>query len=806
MKDMSIEEILKRAEEIKAEAERQLEEAERNLNIKVSAPKEKVRVDDNVVKQSVSERIKEEEDVKEYVPKSSKNIIEKTQTVKLSFHKPKNDDDIKIADNVSDKTIQVDLDNNRYSVSDKTQPVKQFGKESVLNERTRPVIFSTNTEKDERSDLESIPTIVSKEHIYDGYDVEFPDEVVGIQMSFEGFEDTMDTVHKIDEDVAEQMLEQRRQEKVGKFRLFGPDETDKELGGDTAIDDEYENEEQNTAFLKTLNSKKALAQRRLIATAVLGIPMLLMATFKDSQFFPTFLTDHTVYFVVSLVLFVAVLIADFNVIVRGLNLKKGFSFDFSVTVFCIAVLVHTIACMVNESLWIDNGVLMTPIAAFALFMSQLGKRKMLVRIMDNFEFITLSEEKYTVENIANNVDANIIGRGIVDENPIIKTSVKTDFATNFLEISCKSEPADKIGTIIGMVGLLAGVILMLVVGFLDSFDSGINSGICAFGVSLPLGALFLTNDLLTDISAGLDKYGSRVCGFEGAMMAEDANAMVMSGADLFGKRSCDLLGIKTFNGAKVDDAIIQAAAVMIQTGSPLAHVFDDVIIGKQSILPRVEGVTYEDKMGTSAWIYKRKVLVGNRDLLIHHGVNVPKESFEKKYTVKGRKALYLAVNGRIIAMFVVSYSADPDLKRELKKLEKSGITLIIKSCDPYINEEALSKLFDLPMGFIRVMNHSSARVFDKYSNLQVEKSPAYVVHDGTAKGFVSAMHGAEVAVSSKNMIAFLLAFGGALGVGMIAFLSCVNGFSQITTISLLAFQIIWNLFVSILAKLKRLGL
>lgn len=89
MKDMSIEEILKRAEEIKAEAERQLEEAERNLNIKVSAPKEKVRVDDNAVKQSVSERIKEEEDVKEYVPKSSKNIIEKTQTVKLSFHKPK---------------------------------------------------------------------------------------------------------------------------------------------------------------------------------------------------------------------------------------------------------------------------------------------------------------------------------------------------------------------------------------------------------------------------------------------------------------------------------------------------------------------------------------------------------------------------------------------------------------------------------------------------------------------------------------------------------------------------------------------
>ena len=51
---------------------------------------------------------------------------------------------------------------------------------------------------------------------------------------------------------------------------------------------------------------------------------------------------------------------------------------------------------------------------------------------------------------------------------------------------------------------------------------------------------------------------------------------------------------------------------------------------------------YEDKMGTSAWIYKRKVLVGNRDLLIRHGVNVPKESYEKRYTIKNRKALYTA--------------------------------------------------------------------------------------------------------------------------------------------------------------------
>ena len=42
----------------------------------------------------------------------------------------------------------------------------------------------------------------------------------------------------------------------------------------------------------------------------------------------------------------------------------------------------------------------------------------------------------------------------------------------------------------------------------------------------------------------------------------------------------------------------------------------------------VDGVLYEDKMGTSAWIYKKKILVGNRDLLINHDIAVPKQAYE----------------------------------------------------------------------------------------------------------------------------------------------------------------------------------
>ncbi len=801
--NLSIEELLKRAEAIKAEAERQLEAAEKNLEEKARLAIDEVNVVSDDVRKTVEEKIKEETDVKEYIPGSSKSAKSKTQTIRFPAAKKnrRDDSDVKVAADVDSKTRTIVLDEDTVS--------RAHSGAAADKDRTRPVVFSSNSKVDEDNDLQSIPTIVSKEHIYGGFDDAggYNEEEIGVQISFEGFEDTMDDVQTIDEGLAEQLLEQRRQEKVGKFRLFGPDETDKDLGNDTTVDDEYEDADQKSGFLSTLISKKYSISIKLILTALFGIPMLALAVFRDSQYFPTVLSGHSAFFVSNLLFFAVTLGVNFNIFVHGFNFKKGLTFDFPIALLSVAVLCHTVLCLVNESFWVDNGVLLTPPASFALFMSQLGKRRMITRVIDNFEFITRSKDRYTVENIANRVDADIISRGILDEeNAVIKTSVKTDFATNFLEISCKNEPANKISVIISGIMALLSIILMVTVGIKDDFYTGINAAMCAFVISVPVTALFVTNSLLADISQGLDKFGSRVCGYEGAEMASTGDAMVMSAADLFGKNSCDLFGIKTFNGAKVDDAIIQAAAVMIQTNSPLAHVFDDVIIGKQSILPKVEGVTYEDKMGTSAWIYGRKVLVGNRDLLRSHGCSVPKESFEKKYTIKDRKALYLAIDGEITAMFVVSYSAEPELKRELKKLEKTGITIIVKSCDPYINEDSLAELFGLPMGFIRVMNHSSARVYDRYSNLTVEKSPAYVVHNGTAKGFVSAMRAARIISGCESLISFLLSFGSLLGLCAVTVLSFVGVFSQINTLSLLGFQVIWGAFITLITGMRRFSL
>ena len=56
-------------------------------------------------------------------------------------------------------------------------------------------------------------------------------------------------------------------------------------------------------------------------------------------------------------------------------------------------------------------------------------------------------------------------------------------------------------------------------------------------------------------------------------------------------------GMKTFAGARIDDAILDAASVFEASNSILRDAFMQVILGKTKILKKVDSVVFEDMMG-----------------------------------------------------------------------------------------------------------------------------------------------------------------------------------------------------------------
>lgn len=674
---------------------------------------------------------------------------------------------------------------------DKTSDLQEIPTILAVEEldKTRVMLSGENT----------APAVQSAEDEYDNSD----------QIRLSGFDDEMDKVPDIDEELAEEQLRQRREEKVNKFRLFAPEEFEGDKKGDTKKMKygDYKDRSERTQTLERLFKQKTNVQTRICLTVAFGILILLMTLFRGTQYMPYFLNPDLNFYITVTVLYAAAMLTNISSLLHGLNFKNGINYDFPVTVMSVVALAHTVCILAGVDLEHHGGSLFPSAAVFGLFMCGVGRLRMLVRIIRNFEYLTNNDDKYTVEDIVNEVDARIISKNMLDGEPYLKYSVKTDFPTSFLEISLANEPADKIAKILFPVLLGFNAVLFAVTGFFyKDWYAAFNIITAGLIISCPVVTLTATNNALCDASRELEKRGAMISGFEGAHYIHNSNALVMEASELFGPRSCYLHGIKTFNGAKIDDAILQTAAVITKTNSPLASVFDYVIVGKQSILPECDGVIYEDKMGTSAWIYQKKVLVGNRDLLINHGVAVPKTEYERKYTRKGRKALYLAVAGKICAMFIVSYTADPSLKKNLKRLERSGITVILRSCDPYINEESVMNIFDLPEGFIRVMTASNGRSFEKYSEAVAEKSPAYAVHNGSANAFVSTVLGSDKLVVTEKIISALASFGSAIGFGVTALLAFVDGMSQLTAVNLIIFQAVWSLFVLIITKFRKNGI
>ena len=845
---LSIDDILRETDEIlkslDARVKAEAASAQEDEDVKAYVPKKE---EDEDVKAYVPKR-KSEDDVKPYVPKNSGEDVE-------VYPRKNDDEEVKTYSPATKKSVppQGRSANAKPAVSDKTRTVSEKTRavtmdRSAAEDGTKKHYFSSNSRDDEygsvppqiierpatiksksrfnkTSDLQEIPTIVAVDELEktrmifagelwnDNQKNDTGDGDNGYddsdQIKISGFDDEVGEIPDIDEELAEEQLRLRREAKVNKFRLFAREEVQNDSKSEARkiIPKDYSENSDRTGTLEQLYKRKTRYQLQTVVSVLLGILLLLLTLFKDSRYLPSFLGSDIGFYAAMLAIYGAILIANLNTVIRGFNLRRGFNFDSMITVSALLTLGHTVALLINPDLLIEGGAIYPCAATFALILSSLGKQSIITRIITNYDFLTDGKDKYTVEDIVNEVDATIISRNLLAGAPLLKYSVKTEQPTSFLEISFAYEPADRTSKVLVPVAMVLNLVLFAVIGILrENWYFAFNVAVPGMLISCPLIALYANNTTLSGASRSLAQKGAMVCGFEGAHSAHNSNAIVMEASELFGMRSCDLHGIRLFNKAKVDDALLLTAAVIMKTKSPLKYVFDDVIVGNKDILPEVDGVLYEDKMGTSAWIYQRKILVGNRDLLIHHGISVPKEEYENKYARKGRKALYLAVAGKIAAMFIVSYSADPELKKELKMLEKSGITILLKSCDPYINEESIMDIFDLPEGFVRVMTASNARVFEKYSDNTVEKSPAYTVHNGTTLGFLSAIRTSENLVSTENMISVLVAFGSALGFGVVALLGILDGMSQVNAVNVILFQSVWSLFVLFVSKVRRSGL
>ena len=268
--------------------------------------------------------------------------------------------------------------------------------------------------------------------------------------------------------------------------------------------------------------------------------------------------------------------------------------------------------------------LFTSLAGVSILLSGIGRLAKLKRIRLNFTVVGRPREKFAAALIQDERTAVEIGRrAVVTGTPRIAFFRPITFLEDFLVNSYMNDRYDILlrrflpiaAGITAVVGVVAGAVA-------GNAFVGVTAFVAAVCVLLPAASLALNVPLLQECRNLLED-GNMLCGFAAAERLGNIHGVTLDIADIYLHDSVMLHGIRTFGDARIDEVIMDAAAVAIRTEGPLAGLFRRIIEDKTEILPTVENLVFEQDMGFSGWVGGRRVLVGNRKLLENHGVDTP---------------------------------------------------------------------------------------------------------------------------------------------------------------------------------------
>lgn len=659
--------------------------------------------------------------------------------------------------------------------------------EDTVSEKTMIFSDSPQTEEDEKLQRAKTRTIGLRSlAVTDGnaHDREIGPEEDDSQLTFEGFH-TPEETNNVDEREVEKELNKKRKEKAESFTITGEmdskEETAKKYGTDEyrTLDDKFKvayylRKNKNAAFISSIVSYVCFVLLVAIAILAKGFP-----------------EAEKMLLIISLVLLVVSGVANYSSLVDGILSFKGLAFSKNTgpLIAFVAAFIQNIAFLLATESPFENGLnLVAAAAILPLAFNKTADYFEFKRIGDNFAFIT-EKELYSIGKITKSETAFEIGRGLLLDEPVVLSSQKTVFPRRFIELSRKYYPSDEINKKLVPIGaaasLLISAITLLVTKDIFSAVTSFAAAVC---ISIPYFSYLADSFTVSKISEKLLRKGAMLSGWEANKECINANAIAIDAADVFDSEGGNVFGIHPYYDIQIDEAILYTASLLINSGGPLGNLFKRVIVGEVSLLPPVESLTYEDKLGLSAWIFNRRILVGNADLLKNHNVHIPDVALVERHLCAGRYPLYLAIDGKAAAVFIVSYDINRDNAKLLKSIEKNSISILVRSDDANITDELVAGKLALPQSGVKVLSAVSGDIYKNYCNGVTSVADALLMHDGKATSFLEAVSSALSLGVTKHILNIFQICAMGIGLAIVAALSFVSGFETLGSLQLAIIQ------------------
>lgn len=586
---------------------------------------------------------------------------------------------------------------------------------------------------------------------------------------------------------------------VGIFSKDESDDNDTVKEENSKPVEDYTGEEDEKSILYELNHNiRKLFMRSLLSGIIAAVVVILTIV---TRIFPSAICSAVpfapaAYAILLFVLMAASLVLNRVAMMSGLSPLvhiKGNS-DTAVAVAGAAGMVQIIVsffCLGDLNGFHVNYYTVIPMLAF--FANNVGKLYMVLRVKDNFKFVSSKGQKYASKIYNNESVAMQMMSGTAADRPIIAYQHKTEFPSNFLKISYAPDPSEDLASKLAPITTIASIIIAVMYGVVKlSFADALNAFALITAVSVPVATLLSVNAPVRKLCKTLLSYGSMLSGYPSVKQFCDSTAIMIDANELFPAESISLEGIKTFEDYSIDESLLCGIAILKEAQNPIANAFDSVVAETEETLPEVESVLYEDEIGLVGWIKSERILVGSRTLMEKYSVEVPNMEYEEKYTSQGRQVTYLSRAGRLVAMFVTRYTPDAQLKAEMQRAETNGISFLIRTTDYNVTNDLVAKLYDLFYRSIKVLPTGLGNVLREAEDTVEETSRSYLITNGKAASLARAVTGCVKIKHNISLSIIIQLIAVIFGLLVASTLSLYAGVQVMGSLEVLIYALFWG--------------
>lgn len=187
------------------------------------------------------------------------------------------------------------------------------------------------------------------------------------------------------------------------------------------------------------------------------------------------------------------------------------------------------------------------------------------------------------------------------------------------------------------------------------------------------------------IARRLSHNGTAVAGCCGAAVLAGESKVVVTDMDLFPNGSVSLVGIKLY-GEERHHAISYTATLAIQGGGCLGRVFEEACQNEHISCQPLEHFHVHDDNGLSGMIRGETVLVGTPVFMRRRAVRMPS-------TLPTKTAVCLAVDGELLAVFGLKYTAASAVETALHALGRNRLKIVVATRDGNVTPKLIKKCF-----------------------------------------------------------------------------------------------------------------